>query len=119
MYYIGRTMADMSPLEYNSPIYAGVSRIILFLAHTIGLLLPLFIIGLPIWLDTILIFLCQIPYLNIFACLGIWIWALIIVIATPVNWLSIVYYVLFGGAMAFLVIGFIIALIKCEIIYRR
>lgn len=114
-----KSILDTSPFERVAPVYVGVSRIIWCIAHTIGLILPLFIIGLPIWADTMFIFVCQIPFINILLCLVLWIWGLVIVIGNPITWLSIIYFVLFSGASLFLVIGFIISEIKFNYTYNR
>ena len=59
-------------------------------------LLPLIILGAPVWLIVLVsAALWFVPLLQ-FPYLGIWIWAFIVALGQPINWISVVYFTAFA-----------------------
>lgn len=88
-------------LEIILNFLSGTLGTIAGITYGIGVLLPLYIIGFPMWLDLILIFASQLPFINILVGAVMWTWGLIIVLGNPITWLSIVYFVLFGAVVIY------------------
>lgn len=93
-------------LEKILKFFSGIVGTVAGIAYGIGVLLPLNIIGLPLWADFLILVAVQFPLLNLVGVV-MWIWGLVIVIGNPITWLSIVYFVLFGAVVLYWLIAII------------
>lgn len=81
--------------------------ILWYFISIVAIIAPLIILQLPVWIDLILIFALFFLPIPEFP---LWIWALVVAIQGPQDWIAITYYVLFAIMELPLFINFISSL---------
>ena len=90
----------------------AVGLILFYLIQVVIIFIPLVFLGLPWWVDALLaLFVLFVPFLNTIAALAIWIWSFIIVISSPITWVSIVYFICLAFHLVFEIIPVVISFI--------
>ena len=73
---------------------------------------PVFCLELPLWLDILIsLAILYIPIIGNFLYFAAWVWSFIIVLSNPINWFSVVYFIMFGIYILTGVLPFIINII--------
>ncbi|MBE6705861.1 MAG: hypothetical protein E7583_11400 [Ruminococcaceae bacterium] len=93
-------------LEKIASFLGGTVGIILGIVFMFGTILPLNVIGLPLWADILILVGIQLTLLvGKLISAGLWIWGLIIILGNPITAFSIVYFVVFGIYCLYLLIA--------------
>lgn len=71
----------------------GVGFLVFFLIVCTLNILPILILDFPLWAIVLICFALSFFEWAQFLYLGVWIWALVVALGSPINWFSIVYFV--------------------------
>ena len=92
-------------------ILGGFGLVVWYIVSIIYSFAPLYFLGLPFWVDFILIVvMTSVPFIGEIVRIGIFIWAFTIVIAQPIDVVSIIFFVCAALYLITTVIPMIMAL---------
>ena len=84
-------------LEKIASFFSSALGFVIGIIFTFGVLLPLNVIGLPLWADFVILVVLQFTMLiGKLISAGLWIWGLILLLGAPITTFSIIYFVVFG-----------------------
>lgn len=82
--------------EWLTAALGGVGFVIYFVILMFINVLPLVILDLPWWAVVLICFALSFFEWTQFLYLGVWIWAFVVALKQPIDWISIVFFIVFA-----------------------